>query len=191
MPLVWKFQGADGENWTHDLLLTMELLYLWATSALLRSVLQQSFNVQKFKEPFNFVQGTSPSQFTLSLSKCGGGRIRTYVGRTADRFRIISGFPEVRTISLSRWDTPVSSLYGALRLRSGQAPNKEKGSHGVRMAMRFSIHRYPGEFILELPRKAAFWQSVVIDHSTTPPFYKVLTILYMSDRIFSNSRLSL
>jgi len=25
----------------------------------------------------------------------------------------------------------VSSLYGALRLRSGQAPNKEKGSHGI------------------------------------------------------------
>ena len=30
---IFNLLGADGENWTHDLLLTMELLCRWATSA--------------------------------------------------------------------------------------------------------------------------------------------------------------
>gem|GEM_PF-5019910 len=65
-------------------------------------------------------------------------------------------------------DTPVSSLYGAppkfCFQNFGGFP---RYSHSICL----SIHRYPREFILGLPLKAALPQSVVIDHSTTPPNY--------------------
>src|SRR3989344_1669152 len=56
-------------------------------------------------------------------------------------------------MSSSLLGASVSSLYGALRLRSGQAPNKEKGSHGITLDFTLGLHRYPEVFDLVFTRK--------------------------------------
>ena len=98
----------------------------------------------------------------------GGCRICTYVGLWPADFTYSPGFPEVWTISSSVCTgAPVSSLYGApaIILWFCEIPTV----FACPSVGGFSIHRYPGEFILELPPRAALWQSAVIDYSTTPP----------------------
>ena len=68
------------------------------------------------------------------------------------------------------------------------------GSHGISIAFSFSFHRYPREFILELPLRAAISYSLPSLTTWVPARFqsdKFLMSRELKNKIFSNSRLSL
>ena len=91
---IQKIYWANAENWTRDLFLTKEALYLWATSAFLevRNFIEIKERETGF-EPATFsLEGWRSTNWATPALLCGESRIRTCEVKNS-RFTVCPRWP--------------------------------------------------------------------------------------------------